>query len=702
MLAVAALEALGESGVADLVRLRPDLARPEARSLRELAQRAVDPMSLSIALRSFDVPTLQAAEALAALGTTADREALEDLLGLPPGDPVRAAREALQGALDTLRRYLFLQARDEPRLLPEIVTAWPEPLGFGPPAAQLLAAMPVTSLRQGLKALGVQTDKALKADLVDVLASALGDAALLRKTLDQAPPAIGERVRQAAFGQPLPRNYLITPYSTTVYGRVDADKDPTLWAIARLLAVQTYEAVVLPAEVTRALRGPDWHVSFAHEPPPVLWTPRPEQTLQRNASAAAGHAVRTVTGLLEALGRRPLQRLKTGAIGVRELRRLAKEHGVGVAEVRLGLALAHTAELIIPSAHGVTPTPDADTFLRRSPARRAADLISAWLEVPHLPMLDPDDAWHPHVVERPLDVKHAVLAALARHPRHAADPQGLSRWLEWRHPVVFTGRLSAFSPVTSPTPDDEPWDDEPSDDEPSDPWDEDLDPDEAAVDDGPLLVDTVLAEAAWLGVVADHALTRVGMYLLAGDRAAIQATLESDLGAVSTTARLQADLTAVVMGHPAAELSATLDELATRESRSVATTWRFGPASIREALDAGWTAELILDRLTQIAEGSVPQPLTYLVNDVARRHGHLRGGTATCYLRGDDEALLREVAADRRLAKLGLRRVGPGVLIGDRPLDETLAELRKAGYAPVPEDRLGRRVVTRRTPIRGS
>jgi hypothetical protein len=156
----------------------------------------------------------------------------------------------------------------------------------------------------------------------------------------------------------------------------------------------------------------------------------------------------------------------------------------------------------------------------------------------------------------------------------------------------------------------------------------------------------------------------------------------------------------VVLGHPAAALSATLDELATRESRSVATTWRFSPASIPATLDDGWTGDQVLDRLAVIAEGPVPQPLTYLVHDVARRHGHLRGGAATCYLRGDDPALLREVVADRRLSKLGLRLVGDGVLIGDRPLDETLADLRKAGYAPVAEDQAGRRVGPRRKAFR--
>ena len=712
MRAVAALEALGDGGVADLLRLRPDLARPRTTSLRELAQRAVDPVSLSVALRAFDVPTLQVAEALAALGSTADRRPLENLLGFSPGGGGAAARAALDRALEILRRYLFLQAGTRPRLLPEIVSAWPEPLGFGPPAAELLATMTVTALRQGLTALHVQTGKTVKADLVAVLASALGDAAVVGKTLDQAPPAVAERIRQAAFGRPLPRNYLITPYSTAVHGRVNAAKDPTLWAVAHLLAVQTYEAVVLPAEVTRALRGPDWHVSFAHEPPPLLWTPMPEDTLQRTASAASGHAVRTVTGLLEALGRRPVQRLKTGVVGIRELRRLAKEHRVGVNEVRLALALAHTAELIAPSVHGVAPTPDADAFLRRSPAQRAAELTSTWLEVADLPMLDPDDAWHPQVRERPVDVKHVVLAALALHPHQAPDSAGLSRWLQWRHPVVFTRRISAFSGLASLGADADPWDDEAADDEAShdeasddglsDPWDEDRHLDETPLDDGPLLVDTVLEEAAWLGIVADRTLTRVGTHVLAGDTAAVEAALESGLGAAATTAHLQADLTAVVMGHPAAELSATLDELAVRESRSVATTWRFGPASIREALDTGWSAELILDRLTQITDGPLPQPLAYLVNDVARRHGHLRAGTATCYLRGDDEALLREVAADRRLAKLGLRSAGPGVLIGDRPLEETLAELRKAGYAPVAEDQLGRRVLTRRPSFRGS
>jgi hypothetical protein len=470
-----------------------------------------------------------------------------------------------------------------------------------------------------------------------------------------------------------------------------------------MFAVQTYEAVVMPAEVMRAIRGPDWHLTFVPEEPALPPTSRAEAAVQREASAAAGNAVRAVTGLIEALRRRPLQRLKTGAVGVRELRRLGKEQGIPVAEVRLALAIAHTAELVEPCMHGVAPTADADAFLRRASGRRAAELMSAWLEVPHLPLLEPEEAWYPHLNQRLFDVKQAVLAALARHPGQAADLAALTRWLEWRYPVVFTGQLSAFASFPALAQDDDlsrgafldnAWDEDAG-------WDEDDEPLSIPVQDGALLVDAVLAEAAWLGVVADGALSRVGGHLLAGDPTEVEKALTSDLGADSTKARLQADLTAVVMGHPAAELSATLDELAARETRSVATTWRFSATSVREALDAGWTADQILDRLADLADGSVPQPLTYLVNDVARRHGHLLGGTAACYLRGDDEALLREVAADRRLAKLGLRLVAPGVLLGERPLAETLADLRRAGYAPVPEDRLGRRIIASRNPYSG-
>jgi hypothetical protein len=161
------------------------------------------------------------------------------------------------------------------------------------------------------------------------------------------------------------------------------------------------------------------------------------------------------------------------------------------------------------------------------------------------------------------------------------------------------------------------------------------------------------------------------------------------VGAAVRTVTLQADLTALVAGPPDAGLAALLDSAADRESSGVASVWRFSPGSIRRALDAGHDAEELLARLAEAATAGVPQPLGYLIRDAARRHGRVRGQEAACCLRSDDEAMLAEIAADRRLRALGLRLLAPTVLAGARPLPETLAALRAAGYAPIAESEGG-------------
>ena len=85
-------------------------------------------------------------------------------------------------------------------------------------------------------------------------------------------------------------------------------------------------------------------------------------------------------------------------------------------------------------------------------------------------------------------------------------------------------------------------------------------------------------------------------------------------------------------------------------------------ASVRRALDAGYAADDLHALFRRRSRTPVPQALTYLIDDVARRHGGLRAGSAGAYLRSDDEALLAEVLADRRLAALSLRRLAPTVL----------------------------------------
>jgi hypothetical protein len=81
----------------------------------------------------------------------------------------------------------------------------------------------------------------------------------------------------------------------------------------------------------------------------------------------------------------------------------------------------------------------------------------------------------------------------------------------------------------------------------------------------------------------------------------------------------------------------------------------------------------------------IPQSLSYLIDDVARRHGRLRGGAAAAFLRCDDPMLLIELLAHPVAARCGLRRIAPTVLISPLSLAALLDEVRGAGFLPVAE-----------------
>jgi hypothetical protein len=104
----------------------------------------------------------------------------------------------------------------------------------------------------------------------------------------------------------------------------------------------------------------------------------------------------------------------------------------------------------------------------------------------------------------------------------------------------------------------------------------------------------------------------------------------------------------------------------------------------------------VLSLLTSRSRTPVPQPLEYLVHDAARRHGALRVGVATAYLRCDDPTTLSAALTDRRLATLRLVRLADTVLVTGSPVDVVLDRLREAGYAPSAENADGAVVVRRR------
>jgi hypothetical protein len=167
---------------------------------------------------------------------------------------------------------------------------------------------------------------------------------------------------------------------------------------------------------------------------------------------------------------------------------------------------------------------------------------------------------------------------------------------------------------------------------------------------------------------------------------------------------LQADLTAVAPGPLVADLDRLMSMSADVESRGGATVFRFSAASVRRALDLGWSSSDLLRELGSASRTPVPQPLTYLVEDVARRHGTIRVGGASAYLRAEDPSTLDELMADKRNASLRLRRLAPTVVAAQAEPAAVLSQLREHGLAPALESPDGAlllaRTSARRTPQR--
>lgn len=628
---------LRRRSVEDLTQLltaRTDLANPPVGDLRALAARACTRASLARTIHRFDSATLHLFLALAvAGGDPLDVHAAADLAGAP--------LPRVQATVDQLWR-LALVWRSPPgdHLLREAVECLgPYPAGLASP----------------------HRDDAALGQL---------DPTALQATLDRDPAgrAIVERM---LWGPPVG---VITPGSPTrklieplVAQRILRWSDDTM-------------RVVLPRPVALALRGHRLRQQPLELEEPALIT---TQVSPAQVATGAGGDASTLLAQLEELadtwGQHPVRVLRSGGVSVRDLRAAATQLEIPVAQAALLIEVGHAAGLIANdrSLEPVwAPTPRYDEWLALPPAHRWLVLVGAWRDTDRAPHritagmssgTDPGPPINPlteQVIWPPIrPLRTELLGDLARLPMDASpDPDSLVHRLLWRHPMRDADQLT-----------------------------------DAARG--------ILREAAWLGLTYAGAMAPPGQALFSGQDAGpddmtpvgdIAALVDEHLPAPMQRVLLQADLTAVAPGRIEGAAAQLLRLAADIESRGAASVFRFSPSSIRRVLDAGWSAEQLLEALAQLAGGppdAVPQPLAYLVSDTARRHGVIRLGAAATYLRSADIALLDELLADRRLAALRLRRVEPGIVISQSPPATALQVLRTHGYAPLAEDTDGAAVM---------
>jgi hypothetical protein len=684
------LRTLPDESLAALLQARPDLVVPVPADVSALALRAQSRVSVARALDGLNQFTLAILDAARLTRSPDDgTTSTEAVLAMATAGPRPPAPATIRGAVNRLRALFLLYGPEhELRVADGVDEVSPYPAGLGRPAAAL-----------------------------DARAAALcADPAKLRRTLLAAPPSARAILDRLAAGPPVgsvPPGALQAP----PLGAEDSvPPDPTnggaptgspvRWLVdARLLVQVSAGTVELPREVALLLRRDTGPLGpLAASPPPVVAPAREAKAVDSAGAGQTMEVVRHTEGLLELLTAEPAPVLRSGGIGVRDLRRLSRALALDEPTTALLLEVAYAAglagELELGGAstgrygadQQVLPTGAYEVWRALSLARRWEQLARAWLlmtrQVGLVGQRDdrdrPINALSPEAERAGAPAaRRAVLTVLADlEPATAPTEDEVLALLDWRSPRRSRGREAAHREV--------------------------------------------LAEAARLGVTGLGALTSYGRLLLADLAAADEQGGDDPLGLhadaedASTAVRaldvllpapvdhflMQADLTLVVPGPPDPGLAGELEVVAEHESAGGASVHRVTPASVRRALDAGYSADDLHDLFRRRSRTPVPQGLTYLVDDVARRHGGLRVGSVGGYLRSDDEALLAEVLADRRLESLALRRLAPTVLVTPYQVNRMLTALRDAGYAPVPEDASGSTVLARprvrRAPARPS
>jgi hypothetical protein len=604
-----------------LLELRPDLAQPPPGSIAALAARAQARQSIQAATDELDFLRLAVLDALLVLRAETTPVPVTKLVALI-GD--RAPEAEVIAALDDLR---------------ERALAWGEPVIRV--AGDAGAGLPWYAGQITLE------DAARTGEQISEAIDGLDDPQreLLHRLTEGSP--LG-RTRDAGSGAP-------------------PDHPVPQLLAAGLLRQFDEETVILPRIVGQVLRGEVPGPVQLAAPDPTASTTTPADT----DAAAAGAVVdllREFETVLDTLGAAPVAELRSGGIGVREVKRLAKVTGVDEARLGLILQLAAAAGLIAagipdpepPEGDGPhwAPTVAADRFVEAPTAGRWQLLAKTWLDLLARPSLigtrGPDAkrfgalSSSLYSTAAPLDRRLLlnVLAGLA--PGAGVDAASASAALVWRRPR----------------------------------WSKRLQP-------GP--VTDLLDEAQWLGLVGRGAISAPGRALLS------ESGTDTDVVEAMTHALpepidhflVQADLTVVAPGPLHRDLAEELAEVAAVESAGAAMVYRVSERTIRHALDIGRTGSALHAFFEKHSKTPVPQGLTYLIDDVARRHGQLRIGIAACFVRCEDPTLLAQAVAVPAVEQLGVRALAPTVAVSQATIADLLAALRGAGFAPAAEDASG-------------
>ena len=415
-----------------------------------------------------------------------------------------------------------------------------------------------------------------------------------------------------------------------------------------LLLAFDSKTVILPREVALHLRHGKVYRELSHTAPKITGTVRKQKDVDRAAIANISTFMRWTEELAHNWSDEPPVALRTGGLGVRDLKRSAEHLGVDEACAGFVAEILYLAGLVvIDTDDQILPTHAFDLWMTKNSEERWESLVSLWFETSRVSgLIGKSEGKNIAPLGPELDrvgiasTRKSILQLLVRNPEMDPDLESIQKKVQWLSPQRFT----------------------------------------------PEYVQWTLREAEWLGITGQGAISSFGAaYISGSEELGVEKALPNPVDHIL----IQADNSAIAPGPLTIELSNMIGTIADIESRGGATVYRFSEASIRRGLDHGQTGDQIKDFLKKTSKTAMPQPLEYLINDVAKRHGRLRVGHANCYLRCEDEGMIHQIMHDKRTEGLRLRKLAPQVIISDLEMNEVLIGLREAGYLPAIENATG-------------
>jgi len=482
-------------------------------------------------------------------------------------------------------------------------------------------------------------------DVIGTEPAGLGPASMAKLKLSEleSAPADAKKVLERLVWGP-PR------------GSVGDIKNPgpgVTWLLEKKFLVPLDQrTVILPREVAIALRGGKIHKERFIKQPLLSGSKRDEGQINLAAIANVSTVLRWVEELLNFWADEPADALRAGGLGVRDLKIISTHLGVDESCTAFVAELAYLASLISFDADDrILPSSKFDIWLMQTPADRWQMLASQWLITSRVSgLVGRVEAKNVAALGPELDrvnaarVRALTLDLLRENHGIAPEWNSFKEVLSWRAPVRRNSSLQ----------------------------------DE--------LAEWTLREAEWLGITGQGALSKFGAQFLDGDDLS---SINEDLPKTVDHILIQSDNTAIAPGPLEHEISQALAMMAEIESRGGATVYRFTESTIRRALDHGKTGDEIKTFLIKTSKTPMPQPLEYLIADVAKKHGKLRVGNTSSFIRCEDTALISQIMNDKKLEILALRRIAPEVVICDMDATDAMRVLRECGYLPAGESANG-------------